>query len=87
MVMTMVMKSHPELSVTASEFKAKCLALMDEVAKSGNPVTITKRGKPVAQLTPVRSRPKTIVGAMKGRIEMLGDIMSPIDIRWNAQDE
>ena len=71
----------------AGEFKAKCLTVMDEVAKTGDPVVITKRGKPVAQLSPVRTRPKTIVGAMKGRIQILGDIISPIDVRWNALDE
>jgi prevent-host-death family protein len=42
--------------IKASEFKAKCLALMDEVARTGNPVVITKNGKPVAELVPHRSR-------------------------------
>jgi prevent-host-death family protein len=71
----------------AGEFKAKCLTVMDEVAKSGASVVITKRGKPVAQLSPVRAKPKSIVGAMKGRIQILGDIISPIDVRWNARDD
>ena len=38
--------------VKASEFKAKCLALMDEVARTGDPVVITKNGKPIADLVP-----------------------------------
>ena len=44
-------------AIKASEFKAKCLRLMDEVAESGIPLVITKNGKPVAQLGPVIVRP------------------------------
>jgi prevent-host-death family protein len=86
MVMTMVRRTRMRV-MKAGEFKAKCLMVMDEVAKSGDSVMITKRGKPIAQLSPVRSKPKSIVGAMKGRIQILGDIISPIDVRWNARDE
>jgi len=71
----------------AGEFKAKCLTVMDEVAETGAPVVITKRGRPVAQLCPVRPKPKSIVGAMKGRIKILGDIISPIDVTWDARDK
>jgi prevent-host-death family protein len=82
----MVRKRAPR-SVKVSEFKANCLSLVDEVAKSGASIVITNRGKPVAQLCPVQSKPKTLVGIMRGRIEILGDIISPIDVRWNARDE
>jgi prevent-host-death family protein len=47
-------------TIKASEFKATCLKLMDEIAVSGEPVVITKNGKPVAQLGPVVSRPRTL---------------------------
>jgi len=70
--------------VTAAEFKAKCLDLMDQVAATGNPVTITKRGKPVAQLVPAVKRPKSLFGALKGHIKITGDIMSPVDVEWEA---
>jgi prevent-host-death family protein len=40
-------------TIAAGEFKAKCLAVMDEVQATGQPVVVTKRGKPVARLTPV----------------------------------
>ena len=53
MVMTMV-RTNP-LQVTASEFKAKCLALMDEVKRSRQPILITKNGEPTAELHPVSS--------------------------------
>ena len=45
-------------TIKASEFKAKCLQLMDEVAESGEEIVITKFGKPVARLGPLRQKPK-----------------------------
>lgn len=71
-------------SIKASEFKAKCLQLLNEVAETGVPVIITKNGLPVAQLGPVMSRPKTLVGAHKGKISIVGDILAPIDNEWEA---
>ena len=71
-------------TIKASEFKAKCLKLMDEVAESGEEIVITKNGKPVAKLTAYRERPKTLFGIDKGRVEILGYIMSPIDVEWEA---
>lgn len=71
-------------TIKASEFKAKCLRLMDEVAESGIPLVITKNGKPVAQLGPVIVRPSTLAGAHSGKIRILGDIIAPIDEDWEA---
>jgi prevent-host-death family protein len=65
--------------VTAAEFKAKCLRLMDEVAKRGTPLVITKRGKPIAKLVPVEDKPIDPFGCMAGTVKILGDIISPID--------
>ena len=64
--------------VTTTQFKATCLKLMDEIAVSGDSVIITKRGKPVAYLTSYAPPPRPILGAMKGRIQILGDIIEPI---------
>ena len=47
-------------TIKASEFKATCLQLMDEVAKTGEAIVITKNGKPISQLVPYRTKPKTI---------------------------
>lgn len=71
-------------SIQASEFKAKCLALMDEVARTGNPLLITKNGKPVAELQPHRRpRVKSPFGTDK-RGKTLGDIISPVGTElWN----
>jgi prevent-host-death family protein len=70
-------------TVKAAEFKAKCLQLMDEVARTGEPVTVTKRGKPVARLVPAAEK-RSPFGFMKGRVHILGDIISPLDLEWDA---
>ena len=71
-------------TMKASEFKAKCLKLMDEVAEQGGQIVITKNGRPVSRLVPYRERPKSLFGIDRGRIEILGDIIEPIDVEWEA---
>ncbi len=64
--------------VAISEFKAKCLAIVDEVQKTKHPVRITKFGKPVADLVPTAPKvPKDLFGFMKGKMDIVGDIVSP----------
>jgi prevent-host-death family protein len=70
--------------IKASEFKAKCLALMDEVARTGDTVVITKNGKPVAELVPHRPRKQDPRGMFKDELFIVGDIISPIDVEWDA---
>ena len=72
-------------TIKASEFKAKCLKLMDEVSISGEELIITKNQKPVAKLAPYRKRPETLYGIDKGKIEILGDIVAPTGVEWNAE--
>ena len=73
-------------TIQASEFKAKCLGLMDQVARTGETILVTKNGKPVAELRPHRPpRAKSIIGIHKGQIEILGDIISPVGASlWKA---
>ena len=71
-------------TIEASEFKAKCLQLMDRVAETGQPLVITKNGRPVAQLGPVVTRPPTLAGAHRGQITVVEDILSPNDEEWEA---
>lgn len=71
-------------TVPAGEFKAKCLKMIEEVAETRKPVVITKRGKPMAQLIPMPAKQRDIVGSMKGSGVILGDIISPIDVEWDA---
>lgn len=69
----------------ASEFKAKCLAVMDEVAKTGQGVVVTKNGKPLVELVPHQTKPKRgPLGIWKGQVEIVGDIILPIDVEWDA---
>jgi prevent-host-death family protein len=74
--------------VAISEFKAKCLALLEQVRRTRKPIRVTRFGKPVAEIIP----PSTTVdrdawiGSMKDSIEILGDIISPAidDSEWEA---
>jgi len=71
--------------IAAGEFKAKCLGLLDEVEKTRKEIVITKRGRPVARVVPIdQKKPATTWGRMKGTIEIVGDIVSPIDEKWDA---
>jgi prevent-host-death family protein len=70
--------------IKASEFKAKCLALIDEVADTGHPIVITKNGKPLAELVPHRTPKRSPLGVWKGKVIIKGDINSPIDVEWDA---
>ena len=67
-------------TIPAGTFKARCLAIMDEVASKRESVVITKRGRPVAKLVPVEKEKDDIFGFFngKGTIEIKGDIVSPI---------
>jgi prevent-host-death family protein len=72
------------MSIPAAVFKAECLKLMDEVARTGQAVVITKHGKPVAQLAPVAAEPKSQFGYMKNTVTIKRDIVAPIDVSWSA---
>ncbi|MEA2107910.1 MAG: type II toxin-antitoxin system Phd/YefM family antitoxin [Pseudomonadota bacterium] len=68
----------------ASEFKAKCLHVMDEINQTGETITITKNGKPVSVLKPYRRVLKTLFGLHKGKIAGKDDLITPMDIDWDA---
>ncbi len=71
-------------TIKASEFKARCLQLMDEVSQTGEPLVITKNGKPVSQLLPYRRKPSTVFGALKGTITVKSDILPPVEEPWEV---
>ena len=71
-------------TMKASEFKAKCLKLMDKVAKTGKSVIITKNGEPVAQLAPIKQKVGSLYGLGKDEMTITGDIISPIDEEWEV---
>lgn len=65
--------------ISISEFKAKCLGLIDQVHKTGQPLRITRHGKPVAEVIPAGpDRKRNFVGDMIGTAKIVGDIVSPV---------
>ena len=83
-VMTMVIREFDMETYKASEFKAKCLKIIDQIAETGEHVVVTKRGVPLVKVAPIVERPKSMFGVDKGKIKVLGDIISPIDVEWDA---
>ncbi len=75
------------MKISATEFKAKCLKLIDEVAQTHEPLVVTKRGKPVAKVVPIEpeaDQEPSYFGCMAGTIEIVGDIIEPIEQEWAA---
>jgi len=68
--------------IAAAKFKEQCLALLDRVGAEG--IVITKRGKPVAKLIPIQTESASLIGILKGRIKIKGDILST-GLRWDAE--
>ena len=73
------------MKIAAGQFKSKCLQLMERVQQTREEVVITKHGKPVAKLVPIsEEKTDTIVGYLPGSVQVVGDIVSPIDEEWEA---
>jgi len=72
-------------SVPASRFKAECLAMLDEVAATGEEIVVTKRGKPVARLVAARD-PESLLGSVKFNVSD-DELVKPLDDRWDAERE
>lgn len=70
--------------IEALELQAKCLTLVDEVADTGRTIVVTKNGKPLAELVPHRAPKRSPLGIWKGKIRIKGDIISPVDVEWDA---
>lgn len=75
-------KATGSRTIKASEFKAKCLRLMDEVAESGEEIVITKNGQPVSRLLPYREKTRLAFGRNRDNIRVLGDIVEPMPAEW-----
>ena len=67
--------------IAAGEFKAKCLALLDEVALTGQDIVVTKRGKPVAKIVPLEGAEAP---SLRGSVLWEKDIVSPVGDPWDA---
>ena len=68
-------------TVPAARFKAQCLSLLDRVGPDG--IVITKHGKPVAKLIPIGVDSAALIGSLKGKLTIKGDILST-GLRWDA---
>ena len=64
--------------IAAGQFKAQCLAIMDRVSRTGEPILVTKHGKPVVKLIPAEEHGDDIFNYMAGKVKILGDIVGPI---------
>lgn len=69
-------------SIGATEFKQKCLAILDRVGPEG--LVITKHGKPVAKLVPVEAEASALIGSLAGKIRVTGDVMTT-GLAWDAE--
>jgi prevent-host-death family protein len=69
-------------TISASQFKAKCLAMLDEVAATGEEVVVTKRGHAVARVSPV-TEPESLRGSATFNVSD-EDLIEPLDIAWDA---
>jgi len=77
-------------AIAISKFKATCLAVLERVSRTGEPVLVTKRGEPIAEIVPA-SRPvsgKRPLGDLAGTGRVLGDIVAPVsdEREWEAID-
>jgi prevent-host-death family protein len=76
------------LTIGATEFKAKCLELMDDVhERKCNAIVITKRGKPHVKIVPVEQPATPLRGSMKGTVKILGDLTEPLQEKWDALED
>jgi prevent-host-death family protein len=74
------------MNINAAEFKAKCLKLIDEVARTHEPLVITKHGKPMAKLVAIEDESGAeLFGYMKGTVTIEGDVVAPLDAGWSAE--
>ena len=71
-----------ERTVSASQFKAKCLAMLDEVAATGEEIVVTKRGQPVARVS-AASEPESLRGSVTFNVSD-EELVEPIDVSWDS---
>ncbi len=76
------MKKRARRTISAADFKAHCLALLDEVSTTREPLIVTKRGKPVAKVVAIE--PHADHKPLRGSVRFVGDVVGPIDEAWNA---
>lgn len=82
------MKKGPHKTIAISEFKATCLAVLEEVRRTGASIVVTRRGKPIAEVVPpsLASSAESWLGAMRGSALIAGDLVAPVSdaSEWDA---
>jgi prevent-host-death family protein len=71
-------------TVPATEFKAHCLALLEEVRQTRQSLLVTRHGKPVAEISPYMPKSAEQVNPLKGSILFEGDVISPLEEKWDS---
>lgn len=72
------------MDVPATEFKAKCLAYLDQVEQTHASITLTKHGRAVAKLVPIDDAEPAVLGRLAGTVQIQGDIVGSLGERWEA---
>jgi prevent-host-death family protein len=78
----MLVTMKAERSIAAGEFKAKCLELLDRVARDGSAIVVTKRGRPVAKVVPIE---QPAARPLRGSVRYLSDIVEAIGDEWTVE--
>ena len=73
-------------TMPVSEFKTRCLSVLKELNKTNEPVTVTRHGKPYAEIRPARRSLEDVLSHLRKSGRITGDIMSPIDVKWEAEE-
>ena len=71
--------------VAASEFQRNCYRLMAEVARTGEPITVTKRGRPLVQIVTAEVGPDPLFGRLRGDALYEGDVVNPTGEVWDGE--
>lgn len=77
---------HKDQTIPAGEFKQRCLALLDQVAETGEPLVVTKRGRPVARVTPIAVLPAELKGSIRILVDDDEELFSTGEV-WEAMDD
>ena len=75
---------QPTDQVSASQLKARCSAILEQVVERRQAVVVTRRGRPVARIVPIESEPRSLFGFARGTITVRGDVIAPIDVEWES---
>lgn len=74
-------------TISVAEAKANFSSVLSNVERGRTPVTILRRGQPIAQIIPLNTEPASLYGSMRGTVRELGDIVGPTGVEWTVSDD